>query len=66
MREGGRKEEVDEAAATALNEIGMTITHEGRPHNLSVLPPTHTHKTYPTSSDRQPHAAHTAVSAPIG
>lgn len=70
MREGGRK---DAAATAALNQIGMTITHEGIPHNLSLLPKTthaltktQTHKVCVTSSDGQPDATHTAVSPLIG
>lgn len=36
-RRRGRKK-LEAAATAALNEIGMTITHEERTHDLSLLP----------------------------
>lgn len=69
-REGGGdkgRRRKDAAATADLNKIGMTITHEGRIHSLSVLPLTHTH-TYKKPVTRLPITTltHTAVSALIG
>ncbi len=72
IKERGRREErrrKDAAATADLNKIGMTITHVGRKHSLSVLPLIHTHphthtyiqKAYPTSFDHHPCAPHCSL-----